>query len=92
MMRYNNRRSLLTLLGNIGNAKIAGMMEDLDLAGWQYNAALTVFFVPYVLFEIPSNMVLKIIRPSRWIAIMIVSWGTVRSQPHPILLKSRCHY
>lgn len=62
------------------------MMEDLDLAGWQYNTALTVFFVPYVLFEIPSNMVLKVIRPSRWITIMIVSWGTVRSQLPPILL------
>lgn len=28
--------------GNIGNAKIAGMMEDLNLTGGQYNIALTV--------------------------------------------------
>lgn len=28
--------------GNIGNAKIAGMMEDLNLSGEQYNIALTV--------------------------------------------------
>lgn len=64
-------------IGNIGNAKIAGMMEDLDMSGAQYNAALTVFFVPYILFEIPSNMALKVFRPSYWIAFMIISWGTV---------------
>ncbi|KAH0828242.1 hypothetical protein FOPE_00303 [Fonsecaea pedrosoi] len=37
---------------NIGNAKIAGMYEDLELYGMRYNTALTVFFVPYALFEV----------------------------------------
>ncbi|OAX82139.1 hypothetical protein ACJ72_03509 [Emergomyces africanus] len=63
--------------GNIGNAKIAGMNEDLQLRGMQYNIALTVFFVPYSLFEVPSNIVLKILRPSVWISVMLFSWGTV---------------
>ncbi|KAL2785962.1 major facilitator superfamily domain-containing protein [Aspergillus keveii] len=62
---------------NIGNAKIAGMTEDLNLRGNQYNIALTVFFFPYALFEVPSNVILKIMRPSRWIAIMVLAWGTV---------------
>lgn len=34
---------------NIGNAKIEGLMEDLQLSGEQYNIALSVFFVPYIL-------------------------------------------
>lgn len=38
---------------------------------------LTVFFFPYALLEIPSNMVLKLMRPSIWIGIMMVSWGVV---------------
>ncbi len=63
--------------GNIGNAKIAGMMEDLNLTGGQYNIALTVFFFPYAIFEVPSNMVLKVMRPSWWIALLMVSWGLV---------------
>ncbi|KAK2811655.1 hypothetical protein FQN50_001998 [Emmonsiellopsis sp. PD_5] len=63
--------------GNIGNAKIAGMNDDLKLHGMQYNIALTVFFVPYSLFEIPSNIVLKILRPSLWISVMMLAWGTV---------------
>ncbi|KAI0966574.1 retrograde regulation protein 2 [Xylaria arbuscula] len=63
--------------GNIGNAKVAGMNKDLGLTGTQYNIALTVFFFPYAVFEIPSNIVLKLLRPSIWIAILMVAWGLV---------------
>lgn len=42
---------------NLGNAKIAGMYDDLELYGMKYNTALTVFFVTYTIFEIPSNVV-----------------------------------
>ncbi|KAL2427972.1 putative transporter [Exophiala dermatitidis] len=63
--------------GNIGNAKVAGMNKDLKLTGTQYNLALTVFFFPYAIFEVPSNIVLKLMRPSWWICILMVSWGTV---------------
>ncbi|KEF58777.1 uncharacterized protein A1O9_03620 [Exophiala aquamarina CBS 119918] len=62
---------------NIGNARIAGMYEDLELYGLRYNTALTVFFVPYALFEVPSNIVLKMLRPSIWISILCFSWGLV---------------
>ena len=61
----------------VGNAKIAGLADDLHLHGLQYNIALTVFFVPYALFEVPSNIVLKIIRPSIWISILMFCWGLV---------------
>jgi hypothetical protein len=33
--------------GNIGNAKIEGMLEDLNMSGRQYNWCLTVFFFTY---------------------------------------------
>ncbi|KAK2041937.1 MFS general substrate transporter [Colletotrichum somersetense] len=63
--------------GNIGNAKIEGMDKDLGLVGNQYNIASTIFFVPYIIFEIPSNIVLKKVRPSFWLSFLILSWGTV---------------
>ncbi|RSM15073.1 hypothetical protein CDV31_005153 [Fusarium ambrosium] len=63
--------------GNIGNAKVAGMAVDLGLTDKQYNICLMVFFFPYGLFEVPSNVVLKLMRPSWWIAIMMISWGTI---------------
>ncbi|KAF9533276.1 putative MFS transporter [Crepidotus variabilis] len=62
---------------NIGNAKIAGLNSQLKLHGLQYNAAVTLFYVPYTLLEIPSNIVLKMMRPSRWITILLFSWGIV---------------
>lgn len=33
-----------------GNAKIEGLLESLDMSGTDYNIALAIFFVPYVLF------------------------------------------
>ncbi|CZS96133.1 related to allantoate permease [Rhynchosporium graminicola] len=40
---------------NIGNARIAGMAKDLDLDSQQYSFILVVFFIGYVLCEVPSN-------------------------------------
>lgn len=62
---------------NIGNAKVAGMNRDLRLTDAQYNMSLTVFFFTYGMFEVPSNIVLKLMRPSRWMTILVVTWGTV---------------
>ncbi|CAK4032887.1 retrograde regulation 2 [Lecanosticta acicola] len=62
---------------NIGNAKIAGMTHDLHMTGTQYNIALTCFFFPYALFMVPSNMVLKVVKPSLWMAFLMICWGTV---------------
>ncbi|KAK8017043.1 High-affinity nicotinic acid transporter [Apiospora rasikravindrae] len=63
--------------GNIGNAKIEGMDKDLGLTGNQYNIASTIFFIPYIIFEIPSNIVLKKLRPSIWLSALVISWGIV---------------
>jgi MFS family permease len=62
---------------NIGNARIAGMYDDLSLQGLKYNAAVTIFFVPYTLLEVPSNIVLKMLRPSIWLSILCFAWGLV---------------
>ena len=63
--------------GNIGNAKIEGLAVDLKLTGPQYNWCLTVFFFTYAAFEVPSNLVLKKLRPSRWLPTIMVGWGVV---------------
>lgn len=44
--------------GNIANAKIVGMDKDLHLTGTQYNAALVIFFISYILFgkSVRTNM------------------------------------
>lgn len=63
---------------NIGNAKIEGMDKDLNLSGVQYNIALSLFFVPYILFEIPSNILLKrFSKPSIYLGSLVMSWGVI---------------
>lgn len=62
---------------SVGNAAIIGLKTDLHLTSTQYNLCSSVFFIPYSLFEIPSNLVLKFIKPSTFVAIMMISWGIV---------------
>lgn len=50
----------------IANANVFGLTTELKLKGTQYNNALVIFFVPYILFEIPSNLLLKRLKPHVW--------------------------
>lgn len=51
---------------NIGSAVVFGLAEDLNLTGTEYNSALVCFFVPYVLFDIPANILLLRLKPHIW--------------------------
>lgn len=62
---------------NIGNAKVAGMEEDLHLTNNQYSVAILVFQVAYVVFGVPSNMILPRVRPSLYIPFIMILWGSV---------------
>jgi hypothetical protein len=48
--------------GNIGNAKIQGLTEDLKLTGTQYNWCLTVFFFTYC----KSSNGKEVVKMSHW--------------------------
>ncbi|KAI8145519.1 major facilitator superfamily domain-containing protein [Fennellomyces sp. T-0311] len=62
---------------NIGHAKLGGIVSDLNISENIYNWSLSIFFVGYVIFEVPSNMFLKYIGPRRWIALIMITWGTI---------------
>jgi len=53
---------------NIGNARIQGLTKDLDMHGTDYNIALFVFFIPYILFEVQNVLSLTVMRRSSLIA------------------------
>ncbi|KAF2429559.1 MFS general substrate transporter [Tothia fuscella] len=61
---------------NIGNARLYGLEDDLGLVGNQYQTAVSLLFVTYVLSELPSNLVLKKFHPSRQVATLT---GVVQS-------------
>ncbi|KAL5347514.1 hypothetical protein ACLOAV_007826 [Pseudogymnoascus australis] len=60
---------------NIGNAKEAGMEKDLQLSSSDYSLALSIFFVGYLLLEVPSNMILSRTRPSLYLPSLMLTWG-----------------
>lgn len=62
---------------NIANAKSFGLKADLNLGGVEYNTALTIFFVPYVFFEVPSNILLKKFSPKIWLPGCMFAFGLI---------------
>jgi len=61
---------------NISNAALYGLKTDLNLGnGTKYNTVLVIFFVPYVLAEIPSNIVLKRFKPHVWLSACMFLFG-----------------
>ncbi|MHC9297022.1 MFS transporter [Mycobacterium sp. LTG2003] len=54
-----------------------GMNADLGLTAAQFGFASGVFFVGYILLEIPSNVALHKFGARRWLARIMVSWGIV---------------
>lgn len=63
---------------NISAARVAGMEADLELfIGNRYTVALLVFFIPYFLFELPSNLILRRVGSANWLAFIAFSWGCV---------------
>lgn len=62
---------------NIAAAKIVGMELDLNLVGDQYNIALLIFFIPYIITEIPSNAVIKALGTQKYLTVLVVSWGAI---------------
>ncbi|KAF8922717.1 MFS general substrate transporter [Mucidula mucida] len=63
--------------GTIGNAKLYGLETDISISDNQYLIALTLFFFPYALFEPVSNVLLRRLKPSIWLSLMIFFWGVV---------------
>ncbi|KAI9836808.1 MAG: hypothetical protein M1819_000973 [Sarea resinae] len=62
---------------NVANARIEGLTADLHMTGDQYLTGLTLYFIGYVLFEIPSNIVLKRTTPRLWLPSLTLAWGVV---------------
>lgn len=61
---------------NVAFAKLQ-MLNDLGLSEAVYGFGASVFFVGYLIFEVPSNLILMRVGPRRWIARIMVTWGIV---------------
>jgi MFS family permease len=53
------------------------MNAELGLTSQMYGWAAGIFFATYIVFEIPSNIILAKVGARRWIARIMISWGIV---------------
>jgi D-galactonate transporter len=61
---------------NVGFAKLQ-MQSDLGLSDSVYGFASGIFFFGYLLFEVPSNLLLEKIGARLWIARIMITWGII---------------
>lgn len=61
---------------NIGYAKLQ-MVGDLGMTETAYGLGASLFFIGYLLFELPSNLFLAKVGARVWFARIMVSWGLV---------------
>ena len=61
---------------NVGFAKLQ-MLDALKFSETIYGLGAGIFFIGYVLCGLPSNLALNRFGPRRWIALMMITWGTL---------------
>ena len=61
---------------NVGFAKLQ-MLEDLKFSSTVYGLGAGIFFIGYVIFEVPSNIILHKVGARLWIARIMLTWGVI---------------
>src|SRR5690625_1572429 len=59
---------------NVGFAKLQ-MQSDLGFSDTVYGLGAGLFFIGYMLFEVPSNLILQRVGARGWIARIMITWG-----------------
>lgn len=63
----------------LGIANVNGMSRELSLTATMFGLASGIFFVGYILLEVPSTVITQKIGARKWLARIAVSWGIVAS-------------
>ncbi|KAI8949895.1 allantoate permease [Xylaria longipes] len=62
---------------NLSQARLGTLEEDLGMKGTDFNLATSILFVGYLLMQLPSNLLLTRVRPSRFLGIAMTIWGVI---------------
>lgn len=62
---------------NLAQARQGTLEADLGMSGTDFNLATSIFFVGYLLMQLPSNMLITRVRPSLYLASATALWGAV---------------
>lgn len=61
----------------IVNGKINKLDKDLGMKGTEYNTCISIFFVGYLVGQVPSNLLLTRIKPAYYMAGWMMAWAIV---------------
>jgi len=75
--------------GNVNFAKRT-MQADLMMSDAAYGLGAGLFYFGYLLFEVPSNLILRRVGARVWIARIMVSWGLVSGAT--MLVRGPCSF
>jgi MFS family permease len=68
-----------TTRNNLAVARLAGADKALHLSvGNRYSIISLILFVPYILLELPSNILLRRVGPKAWLTFISLAWGSVQ--------------
>lgn len=62
---------------NLAQARQGALERDLGMSGTDFNLATSIFFVGYLLMQLPSNMLITRVPPSRYLSAAMTLWGVV---------------
>nr|XP_018259832.1 MFS transporter [Kwoniella dejecticola CBS 10117]OBR81990.1 MFS transporter [Kwoniella dejecticola CBS 10117] len=63
---------------NAAAARLKGFEQDLNLTDTEFQTLLSILYVGYILFQVPSNMLLnRIGRPSLYLPAAMLVWGMI---------------
>jgi MFS family permease len=62
---------------SIAQSRISSLDADLGLEGSQFSTAVSILFVGYVIGQLPSNMILTLVRPSLYLPCCAIVWSGV---------------
>ncbi|KAL4881735.1 major facilitator superfamily domain-containing protein [Aspergillus karnatakaensis] len=70
---YTNAAAVKVL--QVGDER--NVLNELNMTNDQYNWVQSIYFISYIVFEVPSNMLLKRLTPRLWQSRIMLSWGIV---------------
>ncbi|KAM6503146.1 Major facilitator superfamily domain containing protein [Amanita muscaria] len=86
LIKLDMRMSILLLIyvlnqidrNNVSAARLRGFEVDLRLKGQEFATLLSIFYVGYIIMQVPSNMFLNYIgRPSLYLPMCTMIWGII---------------
>jgi MFS family permease len=74
---YSTASGVSGWLTSISQARLDNFEADVGLVGNEFNVAVSILNVGYMLAQLPSNMILTRVRPSIYLPCCVVVWSFV---------------